>query len=118
MGNAYYKQSNCCHVCRGIEVIHPNYCRNQSGDIRQHDYYNYWGGGECGLFYTGVVYCWASPPRSIAGEAVPALYLGNSCTHSSESFSDFDRLLCVELSLLAGYIIGGDMLYLHFEAWD
>ena len=33
-------------------------------------------------------------------------------------FSDFDGLQRVELSLPPGHLVGGDMLYLHFEAWD
>ena len=33
-------------------------------------------------------------------------------------FLDFDGLYCVELSLLVGYLAGGDLFYLHFEAWD
>ena len=66
----------------------------------------------------GAIFRWASPPRSIPGEAVPALYSGTSCTHISECFLDFDRLQRVELSLPAEHLIGGNMLYLYFEAWD
>ena len=66
----------------------------------------------------GALYCWASPSRSIAGEAVPAFYLGTSYTHTPKRFSDFDGLQRAELSLLAGHLTGGDMLYIHFEPWD
>ena len=60
----------------------------------------------------------ASSPHSIAGEVVPSFYQGTSCTRTSECFSNFDGLQCAELSLPAGYLTSGDMLYLHFEARD
>ena len=65
-----------------------------------------------------VVCCWASPPCSIVGEAIPSFHPGTSCTHTFEHFSDFDGLQYVELSLPTGYLAGGDMFHLHFEAWD
>ena len=66
----------------------------------------------------GSICYWASPPRSIVGEAVPSLYLGTSCTHTSERFLDFDGLQYAEFSLPTGYLVGGDMFHLYFEAGD
>ena len=67
---------------------------------------------------TTSICCWALLPRSIAGEAVPSFYQGTSCARTSELHSDFDGLQCTKLSLPAGHFTGGDMLHLHFEAWD
>ena len=117
-GNAYCKQSSCCHVYRGTEVIQPNSYQNQFGDVRLCGYLNCRGGGECHLFYMGAVCCWAPPPHSIVGEVVPSFHPSTSCTHTSECFSNFDEFQCAELSLPAGYFAGGDLLHLHFEAWD
>ena len=58
----------------------------------------------------------ASPPCSIAGEAVSPLYPDTSYTHTPEHFSNFDGLQCAELSLPTRHFAGGDMLYLHFKA--
>ena len=54
--------------------------------------------------------------RSIVGETVLTLYLSTSYARTSERFLDFDGLQCAELSSPARYLVGGDRLYLHFEA--
>ena len=58
----------------------------------------------------------ASP--SHLSETVFAFYPGTSCTLTPESFSDYNKLQCVELSLPVGHLAGGDLFHLHFEAWD
>ena len=65
-----------------------------------------------------AVCCWASPPHSIVGEAMPSFYPSTSYTHTSECFSNFDGLQCAEISLPTGYLASGDLFHLHFEAWD
>ena len=69
-------------------------------------------------FTRGAVCCWASLHRPIIGEAVPPFYPSTSYSRASELHSDFDGLQCAELSLPTEYFIGGDMIYLHFEAQD
>ena len=69
-------------------------------------------------FYPRVVCGWTSLPGVVIGETVSTCFLGTSCAYPSERYLDSYGLQCAQPSVLAGHLLGGDLLCLYIEARD